>query len=270
MRLHAIRPRPFCLAAAALPALLLAAPAFAATPPAAHAAAKPWPMSSDPLLSEIQTHFHATRKWFGMVSDLRHDLALDGTITPRLETLHSTFVVQNDAAGQTLRAHLPAHANDPHVVEFSGLEGFSVRTAEVGVEHVPAEIHEGVVVYRGAIAGGDLLYKVTPTHVDEYIYLRQPPDHLRRVLEFDTGAAVSVLREADTNIEALGKDGVARLRLSAPLARAVDGTRRRGTVQIVGRSIVLDIDLKGLAAPILIDPDYRIGATRPGAARTTA
>ena len=42
----------------------------------------------DALLSEIQTHFHATRKWFGMVSDLALDRAADGSLTPRFETLH--------------------------------------------------------------------------------------------------------------------------------------------------------------------------------------
>ena len=124
-----------------------------------------------------------------------------------------------------------------------------------------AELHQGVVAYRSAVAGGDLLYKVTPTHVDEYVYLRDPPDHLQRTFEYDTGSAVWTLREADTNIEALDKNGVARLRLSAPLARAADGTRRRGTAHLVGRTIVLDIDLKGLAAPILVDPDWSTTGT---------
>jgi hypothetical protein len=198
-----------------------------------------------------------------MVSDLQHDRAADGTITPRFETLqkHSKFVLSQDAAGQTLRARLPAQANAAHVVEFYGVDGFSVRTKEVGLQPVPAEIHEGVVVYRGAIAGGDLLYKLTPTHVDEYIYLREPPAHLRREFEFDTGSAVWTLREADTMIEALGKDGIARLRMSAPLARAADGKRRRGTAHIVGRTIVLDIDLVGLASPILVDPDWSTTGT---------
>ncbi|HEV3194070.1 MAG TPA: hypothetical protein VGY54_26370, partial [Polyangiaceae bacterium] len=192
-------------------------------------------MSSDALLSEIQTHFHGTRKWFGMVSDLRLDRAADGTVIPRYEMLQSKFVLRHDAAGQTLSARLPAQAGDAHIVEFDGISGFSVRTKEVGIHPVPAEIHQGVVVYRAAVAGGDLLYKLTPTHVDEYIYLRDPPAHLRRELEFDTGSAVWALREADTMIEVLGKDGIARLRLSAPLARAEDGQRRRGTAHIVGR-----------------------------------
>jgi hypothetical protein len=191
-----------------------------------------------------------------MVSDLGLDRAADGTITPRYETLHSKFVQLHDAAGQTLHVHLPAQANAAHVVEFDGVVGFSVRTEEIGLKPVPSEIHQGVVVYRGAVAGGDLLYKLTPTHVDEYIYFREPPAHLRREFEFDTGSAVWTLREADTMIEALGKDGVARLRLSAPLARAADGKRRRGTAHLDGRKIVLDIDLAGLAAPILVDPDW--------------
>jgi N-acetylneuraminic acid mutarotase len=213
-------------------------------------------VSPDKLLAEIQAHSKGTRKWFGMVSDLRLDQAPDGTITPRFETLHSKFVVRQDAAGQTLYPRLPAQANAAHVVEFSGVDGFSVRTEEIGMQPVPAEIHQGVVVYRGAVAGGDLLYKLTPTHVDEYIYLREPPAHLHREFAFDTGSAVWTLREADTMIEVVGKDGIARLRLSAPLARATDGTRRKGTVHIVGRTIVLDIDLAGLKAPILVDPDW--------------
>jgi hypothetical protein len=220
-------------------------------------------VSSDELLSEIQTHFRSTKKWFGMVSDLQLDRADDGAIIPRFETLqrYSKFILRQDAAGQTLHVRLPAAANAAHVVEFDGVDGFSVRTKEVGLQPVPAEIHEGVIVYRNAVAGGDVLYKLTPTHVDEYLYLREPPAHLRREFEFDTGSAVWSLREADTMIEVLGKDGVARLRMSAPLARAVDGKRRRGTAHVVGRTIVLDIDLGGLKSPILVDPDWSTTGT---------
>ena len=254
VRVRALRLPLFILAAAALAPLFIGSPA-------AGASAEVWPTSQDKLLSEIQGHFHATRKWFGMVSDLELDRAADGTVSPRFETLHSKFVLGKVAAGQTLHAQLPAQADAAHVVQFDGVDGFSVRTKEIGIQSVPAEIHQGVVAYRGAVAGGDLLYKLTPTHVDEYIYLRDPPAHLERQFEFDTGSAVWTLREADTNIEALGKDGIARLRLSAPLARAADGKRRRGTAHIVGRTIVLDIDLTGLAAPILVDPDWSTTGT---------
>ena len=186
MRPHAPRPHLFIVAAALTPLLV-----------ASLARAETWPTSTDKLLSEIQTHFHSTRKWFGMVSDLRLEQAADGTITPHFETLKSKFVLLQDAAGQTLHARLPPQASAAHVVEFDGVDGFSVRTKESGIRPVRAEIHQGVVVYRGAVAGGDLLYKLTPTHVDEYIYLREPPAHLHREFEFDTGSAVWTLREAD-------------------------------------------------------------------------
>lgn len=259
MRSAALR-LPLFLFAPAVLVPLSAAPPAVASPPARSAASAAHP-PADELLSEIQTHFRATRKWFGMVSDLGLERATDGTITPHFETLHSKFVLKQDAAGQTLNTHLPPQADAAHVVEFNGLDGFSVRTKEVGIQSVAAEIHQGVIVYRGAVAGGELLYKLTPTHVDEYIYLRQPPSHLHREFEFDTGSAVWGLREADTMIEVLGKDGIARLRLSAPLARAADGKRRRGTAHVVGRKIILDIDLSGLAAPVLVDPDWSTTGT---------
>ncbi len=224
-------------------------------------AAVPARAESDTLLVEIQTRFHATRKWFGMVADLGLDRGADGYIAPRFETLHSKLVLRSDAAGQTLHPRLPPLATGAHVVWFDGVDGFSVRTEEIGVPPVPAEIRGGLVVYRGAVAGGDLLYKLTPTHVDEYVYLRAPPARLRREFEFDTGTAVLELRQAGTTIEAIGRDGIARLRLSAPLARAADGTRRRGTASLEGRRIVLDIDLSGLRAPVLVDPDWSTTGT---------
>ena len=215
----------------------------------------------DPVLSEIESHFHAAKKWFGMVADLAFDRGPEGTLAPRFETLHSKFVLRTDAAGQTLTARLPPTSATPLLVRFNGTDGFTVRTVEIGVPAAPVELRQGVVVYRGAVAGGDLLYKLTPTHVDEYLYLKNPPAHLRREFEFEVGPAVLALREAGDMIEVLGKDGIARLRLSSPLARAADGARRRGTVRVVGRTIVEDIDLTDLKPPVLVDPDWSTTGT---------
>ena len=208
------------------------------------------------LLVEIQGHFPSARKWFQMVSDLEWDRAADGSLSPRLETLHSRFVIVRDRAGQSLMARIPAVAGGPLAVWVAGSRTFSVRTEEVGTEAVQAEVLRGMIVYRGAVAGGDLLYKLTPTHVDEYIYFREPPPSLTREFQFDYGSAVGSLRDNGEFVEVLGKDGVARLRLSAPLARAADGTRRRGTVRLRGRTLVEELDLRGLKAPVLVDPDW--------------
>lgn len=217
--------------------------------------------TSDDLLLEIEGTFPAAKKWFGMVADLQWDRDEMGTLSPRMEGLKSRFVLKEDPAGQTLSARLPAIASGPHEVFLPSVPGLTVRTQELGAKQVPAEILRGVVVYRGAVAGGDLLYKLTPTHVDEYLYLREPPVTLRREFEFDHGSGVAWLREAGRLIEVIAKDGTARLRLGAPVARGADGTRRTGTIRLVGRKLIAELDLQGLAAPVLVDPDWTTTGT---------
>jgi hypothetical protein len=213
------------------------------------------------LLLEIQDHFPAAKKWFGMVEDLSWQTDARGGLTPDLTSLHSRFVLPTDPAGQKLGTRLPGVATGAHTVWVEGLKGVSVRTEELNVAPVPAELIRGVVVYKGALAGGDLLYKVTPTHVDEYLYLRAPPAALKRIIELDTGPNVAGLRQAGRLVELLSKDGVARLRLQAPVARAANGTRRTGTVTIEGARIIEELDLRGLPAPILVDPDWTTTGT---------
>lgn len=213
------------------------------------------------LLLEVQARFKATRKWFGMVSDLPWDRAADGTLAAQTGALKSPFVLKHDAAGQSLDARLPPDASRPLRVELRAVPGFWVRTQERDVPPVKAEILRGMVVYPGVFAGGDLLYKLTPTHLDEYLYLRTPPARLSRTFEFDVGPAVSQARQAGERVELVGKDGIARLRMSAPLARAADGTRRLGTIRVKERTLVEEIDLSGLAAPVLVDPDWTTTGT---------
>lgn len=213
------------------------------------------------LLDEIQARFHAAKKWFGMVADLRWDVGPDGALVPRPELLRARFVLPHDPAGQRLVARLPRLASGPFEVAFSGDESIAVRTEEIGAPAVAAEIDRGMVIYRGAVAGGDLLYKVTPTHLDEYLWLPSPPPSLRREFEFDVAGGAARLRQSGAFIEVFGRDGAPRLRLSAPVARAADGTRRVGTVRLDGTRLVEEIDLRGLAAPILVDPDWSTTGT---------
>ena len=213
------------------------------------------------VLVEIEHHFPAAKKWFGMVQDLRFERAIDGSLTPRYQTLKSTFVLPKDPAGQVVLARLPAFSSDGMTVWLAGKERLSARTIEDGAPRRPAEVIRGVVVYRAAVAGGDLLYKLTPTHVDEYVYFRAPPPLLRRVFTVELGPDAMVLRQAGDVLELLGMDGAARLRLSAPVARAADGTRRVGTIRVDGARVVEELDLRGLAAPVLVDPDWTTTGT---------
>lgn len=217
--------------------------------------------ANDELLREIEQHFPAAKKWFGMVKDLGFERAADGSLTPRYETLESTFVLPKDPAGQVVMARLPAFSSSAVTVWLAGDETLSVKTVEDGAPRRPAEVLRGVVVYRGAVAGGDLLYKLTPTHVDEYVYLRTPPPLFRREFTIELGAHASALRAAGDTLELIGLDGAARLRVSAPVARAADGTRRTGTLRVDGARLIEELDLRGLPAPILIDPDWSTTGT---------
>lgn len=213
------------------------------------------------LLEEIQQHFPAAKKWFGMVQDLQFERAADGSLTPRFETLTSSFVLPKDPAGQVVLARLPAQSTGGLSVWIAGDADLSARTIEESVTKRPAEVLRGVVIYRGAVLGGDLLYKLTPTHVDEYVYFADPPKSLRRVFSVELGRGATALRQASDTVELIGRDGSARLRLSAPVARAANGARRKATIRVDGTRLIEELDLSGLPAPILVDPDWTTTGT---------
>ncbi len=242
--------------------LCLSLLAGCATPPAAPATrALLEPAAPTTRLTQIGDHFSSARKWFGMVSDLEFDVTAGGERSPRFESLSSDLVRRRDGAGQTLRVVTPARATGAHLVGIAGEDEVWVRATEPALEDVPAEVVNGVVIYRGALAGGDLLYKFTPTHQDEYVYFESPPEKLVRRVNIERGPAIVELRQTRKAVEVIDRDGAARLRVGAPYARAADGTTRRGTIRVDGDTLVLEIDLRGLPAPILVDPDWSTTGT---------
>ncbi|MFO0648203.1 MAG: DUF1566 domain-containing protein [Polyangiales bacterium] len=213
------------------------------------------------VLDEIGQHVSSANRWFSMVADLSFSRATDGTLEPDFSSLHSALVLRQDGAGATLRPRMPARANEAHTLALATDPSVWVTTREYAATSARAEVVRGVVVYAGAVAGGDLLYKLTPTHVDEYLYLRRPPARLVRRARIERGPGVASLRQTSSILEVIDRGGDARLRLTPPLARASDGKRRRGTVRLEGDDIVMEIDLQGLAAPVLVDPDWSTTGT---------
>ncbi len=213
------------------------------------------------VLDTIGTHFTSARKWFGMVHDLRFTRNGEGDLVPHFDALTSELVRRRDAAGQTLAPRLPALATGTHTVALTGEPDLWVHATERGSRAARAQLVDGVIVYRDAVAGGDLLYKLTPTHVDEYVYLAHPPPELKRTIELEPGPGVSRLRATPHSVEVIDRAGAARMRIDAPLARAADGTRRRGSIRLEGHQLVLAIDLRGLRAPVLVDPDWSTTGT---------
>ncbi len=213
------------------------------------------------VLDEIGRHVPSAKRWFTMVADLSFARGRDGALEPDFRSLHSPLVLRRDPAGETLRPRMPDRADGPHTIALASDPAVWVTTRERTAAGVTASLVRGVVVYPGAVTGGDLLYKLTPTHVDEYLYLRRPPARLVRRVAIERGPGVAALRETPNTIEVIDRHGDARLRMTPPLARASDGKRRRGTVRLEGDELVMEVDLQGLAAPILVDPDWSTTGT---------
>jgi len=211
-------------------------------------------------MRELNQRFPATNHWFGMVADLQFNRP-GGDFVPRYETLHSARVLRTDPAGGSLDVRLPASTRGWQTIAFHGDPSVWVETREQGLADVPGELDGGVVVYPHAAGGADLLYKLTPTHADEYLYVTDQRQQLRRTIDLQLGPGVSTLRGSGEAVFVLDRQGMARLRVTAPLARAADGVRRRGTIRVDGNVLVEELDLTGLARPILVDPDWSTTGT---------
>ncbi len=135
-----------------------------------------------------------------------------------------------------------------------------MRTTPLDVRDVAAEVEGGLVVYPGAAGPAhgprDLVYKLTPTHVDEYVLIVEPTLADVRRFRVAFGPAVGGTRTTATSIEVLDRNGLARLRLERPFARDAEGRRRDGSLALEGDVLVLAVSLEGLAFPVLVDPDW--------------
>lgn len=221
---------------------------------------RPPPVAGQPsaavlVLRAVRERFPRSRGWFRQVSGvLHHEHA--GALVPDWATLRSSRVIRVDSAGQRLVPRMPMHADETMDIGLDGHPGFWIRTTPFDATHSAVETVDGMVVYPGAFLGGDLFYKVTPTRVDEYVYLagRTGPRTFRYRVE--RGPDVAELRANGSGIEVFDRDGVPRLRIANPFARSADGARRDGTVTLAGDVLTMEVDLDGLAFPVLIDPDW--------------
>ncbi len=220
------------------------------TPPAATE-----PTAAMLVLRAVRERFPRSRGWFRQVSGVQHHTQA-GALVPDWETLRSSRVIRVDSAGQRLAPRMPLHADETMEIALEGRPGFWVRTTPLDATPAAVEAVDGMVVYPGAFPGGDLFYKVTPTRIDEYVYVAEPTGpHVFRY-RIERGPEVAELRATSSGIEVFSADGVPRLRVGNPFARAADGARRDGHLTLEGDMLTIDVDLAGLAFPVLIDPDW--------------
>ncbi len=208
-------------------------------------------------LGRVDTSFPRTRHWFEQAVGIQVEVH-EGALVPDWETVQHPRVLRRDSAGQRLAPRLPLSAAGTTEIAVEGEPGMWVRTTPLDVRDVAAEVHDGLVVYPGAAGHGtrDLVYKLTPTHLDEYVLIPEPVAADVRRFRVVFGPAVGGTRTTATSIEVLDRSGLARLRLERPFARDSEGRRRDGTLALEGEVLVLSVALEGLTFPVLVDPDW--------------
>lgn len=238
-------------------AWLLLLTACAQEPPQASVAAL-----STPVADEIRAIFPRTRGWFRIVSGL--DWIADGAdgLTPDYATLTHPRVRRADGAGHRLAPRLADHfAGVMRVATENATAAgqatvLAITLVPIGARDVPASLEDGLVVYRGAYLDTDVVYKATPTHLDEYLLLRtaDAPTHWRYRVE--TSSQEVTLRQAGNSIEVADRAGASWLRAAPPVAIDGSGARVEGTIHLEGDEIVVDLDTRTLRPPVLVDPDW--------------
>ncbi len=217
---------------------------------------------STPVADEIRAIFPRTRGWFRIVSGL--GWVQDGSdgLTPDYATLTHPRVRRADGAGRRLAPRLASH--------FAGVLRLAAESAAaaaedarvevaltpVGAQDVAAILEDGLVVYRGAYQDTDVLYKATPTHLDEYLLLRTREAPTRWRYRVASASEDVTLRQAGNSIEVVDRQGASWLRASPPVAVDRSGARVEGTIVLQGDEIVIELDLRALQPPILVDPDW--------------
>ena len=219
---------------------------------------EPVPPGATPrVIDRVRELFPQTAGWFRIVGTARFDPGPDGRLVPDLESLTHPRVRWEDGAGHSILAqHAPTYRNATRIG--------SVHDDSIWIDVVPeegrdvaAEIQDGLVVYPGALEDTDVLYKSTPTHVDEYLLLESPRAPTRWTYRVHRGPGIVSVRQGGNQIEAIDARGVPWMRAGAPRAIDREGTRATGTIRVEGERIIVDIDLSELTFPVLVDPDWR-------------
>lgn len=209
------------------------------------------------VVDAVRQGFPRAVGWFRLVADARYTEDASGALTPDHATLHHPRVRQADGAGHAMVPRFPATFTSALRVSVVGEEGAWVDVTPLGALPARARVEDGLVVYPGAFTDTDVLYKSTPTHTDEYLFLhseRAPTVWRYRVA---LGPHLASLRQTPGAVEVLDPNGAARLRASRPVATDARGDTIQGELQVDGDVLVATLDLRGRAFPVLVDPDWR-------------
>lgn len=212
---------------------------------------------SERVTDRVRAQFPQTRHWFRIVAGAHHRLEHDGRLVPDYNSLTHPRVRRADNAGHTIVPRFPTVFDAPTRIASGEDADVWIELSPLAGRHVPALQEDGLIVYPNAFADTDVMFKSTPTHVDEYLYLRTPraPTEWRYHI-VQQGPAIVAVRQAGNAIELIDTQGVARLRASRPVVFDARGQRREGTITLRDSTLVVRIDDRDLQYPLLVDPDW--------------
>jgi len=209
------------------------------------------------VVDRVRDLFPQTRGWFRIVETARYDVGPRGRLVPDYESLTHPRVRWADNAGHTVTSQLARRYLDATRIGSGEDPDVWIDLVPERGRDVPARIEDGLIVYAGAYPKTDVLYKSTPTHVDEYLLLTGPEAPTRWSYSVRTGPRIARLRQGGSSVEALDAEGVPWLRARPPFAVDRNGTKAYGTIRVEGDRLVVSIDPSGLSHPILVDPDWQ-------------
>ena len=134
----------------------------------------------------------------------------------------------NDETPSALRVELPAFATDPTLLH-DPASGIAVTFKVMGAAARRGESSDGAVVYRNAVAGADLVQRVTTRGVEDFVHFAAKPAEESLAYDVDV-SRVQGIRFVANVIELLDASGTPRLRVNPPCV--IDAFGQRVTAQL--------------------------------------
>ncbi len=212
--------------------------------------------STERAMDRVRVAFPQTREGFRLVANTRYGRDDQGRLVPDFASLANARVQRFEDTAHTVEPHFPRSADGAMRVAIGEDPRMFVEVTPYAARSASVRIEDGVVVYPDAYVDTDLVYQSTPARTGEYLLLRtsSAPTVWRYAVR--RGSGIATMRRAGESVEAVDAQGVPWLRATPPVAIDRRGVRVTGTLRLEGDDLVVQIDTRGLAFPILVDPDW--------------
>jgi hypothetical protein len=197
--------------------------------------------------------------------------------------------IMSATAARGARVALPVHANDPVELE----DATSHLSVAFSLDHAQAtqvEVDGGMAIYRGALAGADVLHRVHAEGTEDFVVFEARPE--REELSYSVDVSkVAGLRLVSNTLEFLDPTGTPLLRIAPPYVMDATGTLHAARLGVDecgydvnpagpwGREVTapaadrctVRVTWSGVAYPAIVDPAWgATGSLAVGRTRHTA